>query len=63
MTKEDFATLATRFERVGLLPKGKTADLLENYDFVVQQIADEAAAAASDIPPAKLSVSKGKAAE
>lgn len=44
--KEHFLTLAARFESVGLLPKGKTADLLENYDFVVQQIEDEKKASA-----------------
>lgn len=44
--KDHVTTILTRFEQVGLLPKGKTADLLENYDFVVQQMEDEAKAVA-----------------
>lgn len=42
ISKEDFAALSNRFESVGLLPKGKTLDLLENYDFVVADIDREA---------------------
>lgn len=42
ISKEDFAALSNRFESVGLLPKGKTLDLLENYDFVIAEMNTEA---------------------
>jgi hypothetical protein len=49
ISKDDFATLSNRFESVGLLPKGKTADLLENFDFVLAQAEAEAKAAAGEL--------------
>ena len=50
ITKDDFAALSNRFESVGLLPKGKTADLLENFDFVTAQAEAEAKAASDERP-------------
>lgn len=49
ISKDDFAALSNRFESVGLLPKGKTADLLENFDFVTAQAEAEAKAAAGEL--------------
>lgn len=46
MSKEHFQTIASRMESKGLLPKGKTADLMENYDFITKELDDEAKAAA-----------------
>lgn len=34
MNKEQFEALCRKYESVGLLPKGKTADLMENYDTI-----------------------------
>lgn len=45
ISKDDFATLLARYEANGMLPKGKPADLLESFDFVLAQMAEEAKAA------------------
>jgi hypothetical protein len=34
MSKNEFETLCRKYESVGMLPKGKTADLMENYDTI-----------------------------
>lgn len=44
--KEHVTTILQRFEQCGLLPRGKAADLVENYDHVVSEMAAEAKAAA-----------------
>jgi len=36
--KDHFIAVLTAAETKGLLPKGKTADILENYDFLVDEI-------------------------
>jgi hypothetical protein len=32
--KQDFEALLLKYESVGMLPKGKTADLMESYDMI-----------------------------
>lgn len=34
MNKQDFEALLSKYESVGILPKGKTADMMENYDTI-----------------------------
>lgn len=38
MNKQDFEELCSKYESVGILPKGKTADLMENYPFIVGEL-------------------------
>lgn len=44
--KDHVNTILNRFESCGLLMKGTTANLMENYDFIVKQMEDEAKAVA-----------------
>ena len=47
--KEHFVAVLTEAETSGLLPKGKTADILENYDFLADAI-DKRTLLADDRP-------------
>lgn len=57
--KEHVTTILSRCESVGLLMKGTTANVLENYDFIVAEIekeklaAEEAAKPAPEVVPPK----------
>lgn len=37
ISKDDFAGLLAKYEANGMLPKGKAADLLESFDYVVNE--------------------------